>query len=115
MELVMKLFDPSEYRWLTRLIVVALLLANVPSNLRDVIWYNFRVTLNEENVDQLSAYIGGAPRVWFFYDVSPTDGYWRADLIREWFASNGYRETVYREVFQNTAPLLMRYDRIGIQ
>lgn len=83
--------------------------------LKDIVQHSFYVSLREENVDQLSVYIGEAPRVWFFYDVTPTRGYWNADLIRTWFQEHGYEEKVYREIFQNTAPLLVRYDRIETQ
>lgn len=77
----------------------------------DVVRYNFRVTLNDQNINQLAAYVGDARRVWFFFDVPPTDGYWRGDLIHRWFLDRGYRDTWYREIFQNVPPLVIRYER----
>ncbi len=81
------------------------------ATLRDVIRYNFRVTLNADNVERLGAYVGQAERVWFFFDVSPGKSYWRGDLISQWFERNSFAKTEYREIFREVPPLLVRYDR----
>ncbi len=82
------------------------------TTLRDNIQYNFRSTLDERTVGMLGSYVTGAPRVWFFYDVSPADAFWRTDLIDAWFSSHGYSRTVYRDSFNNAPPLLVRYDAV---
>ncbi|MBI5405045.1 MAG: glycosyltransferase family 39 protein [Candidatus Kerfeldbacteria bacterium] len=78
--------------------------------LPDIIRYNFRVTLTPDNIGRLSDYVDGAARVWFFFDVPPSAGYWHGDLIAEWFRSHGYTATRYTEIFRRVPPLLIRYD-----
>ncbi|MFH0829475.1 MAG: glycosyltransferase family 39 protein [Candidatus Kerfeldbacteria bacterium] len=81
------------------------------TTLIDNIRYNFRNTLSETTVNSLSGYVGGAPRVWFLYDVPIADGYFRANLIDQWFTFRGYSKTEYRDAFHNVPPLLVRYER----
>lgn len=80
------------------------------TTLKDNIQYNFRSTLDERTVDMLGSYVSGAPRVWFFYDVSMTDKFWNSERIDSWFVSHGYARTVFKETFHNVPPLLVRYD-----
>lgn len=80
-------------------------------SLKEVIQLNFRVTTTEENVSRLASYVGDAQRVWFFYDVPPTSGYWNGDLIDQWFSENGFSKHTYSELFESVPPLLVRYDR----
>jgi uncharacterized membrane protein len=80
-------------------------------SLRDIVQYNFRVTLDSGNIQRLKDYVGTSKRVWFLYDVPPSSGYWRGDLIANWFTEHGFQATMYRDLFKNIPPLLVRYDR----
>lgn len=77
----------------------------------DIVRYNFRVSLTSDNIDRLATYVQDARRVWFFFDVPPSPGYWHGDLIIDWFRRNGYRPSLYSGAFHNVPPLLMRFDR----
>lgn len=80
------------------------------ATLEDNVRRNFRVQVDVTNVSQLSEYVKDASRVWFFYDVTIEPGYWNGHLIDAWFADQGYRQTVYRDIFKDVPPLLIRYD-----
>lgn len=80
--------------------------------LSEIVRYNFRVSLTEENIHRISEYVGQAPRVWFVYDVPPSAGYWRGDLIANWFTEAGYQANMYQDLFRNVPPLLVRYDKV---
>ncbi|MBI4426131.1 MAG: glycosyltransferase family 39 protein [Candidatus Kerfeldbacteria bacterium] len=82
------------------------------ATLEDNVRRNFRVQVNEANVGELSAYVGQASRVWFFYDVTIGPSYWNGHLIDRWFRDHGFDATVYRSIFRRVPPLLVRYDRI---
>lgn len=81
------------------------------ATLADNIRYNFLNTLDDTTVNTLSEYVGNASRIWCMYDVPIADGYFRANLIDEWFLEHGFSKTVYRDVFHNVPPLLVRYER----
>lgn len=80
------------------------------ATLEDNVRRNFRVQVDEANVSRLLEYVKGASRVWFFFDVTVEPGYWNGHLIDAWFSDHNYQKTVYRDIFKNVAPLLIRYD-----
>lgn len=85
------------------------------ATLLDNVEKNFQPQITRDNVGQLAQFVGTANRVWFIYDVTPEAGPWQGQLVHQWFVDQGFTAQLHREIFQNTPPLVVEYNRSTVQ